>query len=358
MKNIVLIIITFFLFLPFSYATDSCEKIILQEAEFIWEITFWSNVRSYPCVNKSKILRWAKTWEQYKVIAKVDWWYKVKMDNWDIAWIWDKAIKKVWELDEQDKWQEIIVKIKEPYKLTTSDYAYVNKITARIKKLVNKKWYKYKDLLVNALQKYLIKKNRSEKIIAVINEVIKNTKKVSLKDNSLTHYKKFNINIDKVKEYWLNLHNIERKKLWLPSFSYDDRLDNTAYERSMESLDKWVLDHRREAWETNYDYKKIENWFQERWVKCKVKNRTTSSESIWKFAYLCDDSDCSDDLYKTTKTIFDIYMAEKWTSYDLHYRAIAHSNITKIWLWFGIKGPDHEWFYDYYITTHYCTEFE
>ena len=126
-------------------------------------------------------------------------------------------------------------------------------------------------------------------------------------------------------------------------------------------MEKWIMDHKRNYWDASYDYHKIEKWFQERWVKCKPKNRVTSSESIWKFWYYCKDNECTDELLKSVKQIFDIYMAEKWQSYDLHYRAITHASISKMWVWIAIKKSEDEWFnnyYDYYITTHYCTEFD
>ncbi len=355
MKKILWFIISILTLFQITYATDSCNKIVPQYAEFIWEITFWVNIRSYPCVYKSTIIKWAKKWEQYKIISKVDWWYKVILNDWTYARIRDKAIKKIWELSKKDKWTEII---KKEYILTNDDYKIINKITSKISKIVNERWYKYKNIFVSKLQKLLITKNRNERFIKIVNKIIENTKKINLKENSLILYKKFNIDIEKVKDYWLTLHNNERKKLWLSPLSYDERLNSTAYEWAIISQDKWDLDHRRNPSDSTYDYKKIEKWFRERWVKCKIKARTTSSESIWKFSYRCSDSDCTKQLYKSTKEIFDLYMAEKWTSYTPHYRAIVHKYITKLWLWFAISGPDNEWFYNYYMITHYCTEFE
>ncbi len=357
MKKLILFLVIYLISFQVTFATDACNKIILQKAEFVWEVIKWVNVRSYPCIYKSRVLRWAKIWEQFKIIAKVDGYYKIRLINWKIVWIWDKSIKKIWELAKEDKWQEI-KKIIKPYKLNYNDYIIINKINKKIEKIINNRWYKYKNVFINKLQKLLVKKVKSKKFIVIVNQIIKNIKKVNLNENALNLYKKFHIDIEKVKDYWLKLHNNERKKIWLAPISYDKRLNNSAYEWAIISKDKWNLNHRRNYFDSTYDYKKIENWFRERWVKCKIKARTTSSESIWKFSYRCFDSNCTDELYKSTKEIFDLYMAEKWTSYTPHYRAIVHKYITKLWLWFSISGPDNEWFYNYYMITHYCTEFE
>lgn len=58
------------------------------------------------------------------------------------------------------------------------------------------------------------------------------------------------------------------------------------------------------------------------------------------------------------KKIFDIYMSEKWLKYpmDAHYRAIVHPNISQIWVWIKLQETSDKNFYEYYITSHYCSE--
>jgi hypothetical protein len=62
-----------------------------------------------------------------------------------------------------------------------------------------------------------------------------------------------------------------------------------------------------------------------------------------------------------------MYMSEKWKSRseNPHYRAIIHPDFSKIWLWLSIREDkeftkDYPWYryYDFYVTTHYCTEFK
>ena len=144
------------------------------------------------------------------------------------------------------------------------------------------------------------------------------------------------------------------------------RLDNTAYEWSkFQAKEKKIMSHKRNWWSLFYDYHEIEKWFTDRWVKCSVAWWATSSESIWKFWYYCNDYECTDELVKSLKTIFDIYMAEKWLAYpaNAHYKWIVLAELSKIWIWLFIEERFDDTYkdyrsYDYYVTTHYCTEFK
>jgi len=109
-----------------------------------------------------------------------------------------------------------------------------------------------------------------------------------------------------------------------------------------------------------YDYDKIWERFSDRWVRCENKSWVTASESIWKFWYYCKYWDCSDKLLKSLKVIFDIYEGEKWLWYpaDAHYRWITHSELKFIWLWISIRKTDEKDYYEYYVTTHYCSQFK
>jgi hypothetical protein len=170
----------------------------------------------------------------------------------------------------------------------------------------------------------------------------------------------YNINKNIIDRYWLNLHNNARKKRQLWTYSYDLRLQNTAIEWSYNNFDKKSMDHKRESFDSWYDYPKIEDWFQERWVNCKVKWRTTTSESIWKYGFYCTDWECTEELKLSLKEIFDIYMAEETMSYpaNAHYKAIVSPYISKMWLGITLYKADLPNYYEYYMTTHYCTEFK
>jgi len=246
------------------------------------------------------------------------------------------------------------------YCLNDSDKKIVDKIGIKIENIINNKWFKYKNILIVSLEKYLKKLEKGTKWYVLIDSLISKTYTSSLKKTYMSHYKSYKIDYSRVKSYWLNIHNSARINLWVKNYSYDSRLDNTAYEWTTIQSWKWIMEHKRNPDDSYYDYNKIEDWFNKRWINCKIKNGTTSSESIWKFWYYCSDNDCTDELTESIKVIFDIYMAEKWTgrANDAHYRAITHPDISKMWLWISIRQTNEKDYYEYYITTHYCTEFK
>lgn len=176
MRKIILFLIPVILFIHGAYATDSCEQIVLQEAEFVGEITISANVRDYPCVNKSKVVKWARVWERYNVVAKVDGWYKVKLDSWEIVWIRDQAMKKVGELPvslkEVKVQEEVKVVEKSEYSLTTEDYVLINKVNEKIKSIIENKWEEYREIFISRLEKLLVSKFRSERFVKVVEQII------------------------------------------------------------------------------------------------------------------------------------------------------------------------------------------
>jgi hypothetical protein len=328
-----------------TYATDSCTDFKPEKIEFIWNITSWANIRDYPCSYNSNIIDTVYVWESYSVTSKVDGWYEIILENWSKWWIWEKLVEKANTKETQI------------YRLTLNDNNLINKVINKMEKIINEKWVLYKETLVKALEKTLYKTKKYTKAYEVINSLVINTKKINLLNIANKEYEIYKININEIKKEWLDWHNEERKNIWVNPYSYDSRLDNTAYEWSVISEDKWVMEHKRHYFDEYYDYNVIETWFQDRWVKCKVINWTTSSESVWKFWYICKDNDCTDEIIPALRVIYDIYLAEKWQSYDAHYRAISHKDITKIWIWITMEEKEKN-NYDFYVTTHYCTEFE
>lgn len=188
MRKLLILLIPVIFFIQSTYATDSCEQIILQESEFVGEITVSANVRDYPCVNKSKIIRWSKVGEKFNIVAKVDWWYKIKLDNQEIVWIRDQAIKKVGELPESLKEVKVVEEVKvikvvtkplvktqtkeHQYNLTIKDYIVINKVNKKIKSIIEDKGIKYKEVFIARLTKLLNSKARSERYIKVIEKII------------------------------------------------------------------------------------------------------------------------------------------------------------------------------------------
>lgn len=254
------------------------------------------------------------------------------------------------------------------YDLTSKDQVTINKIVNNISKESNDFWFSYRDNFINNLNFILRKSDEKSQSFSILNQILTQVKKINFKDYSNNYYENNKLDINKLKQSWLDWHNQARNNLWLSNYSYDTRLNSTAFEWSYNMNEKWSMDHKRYSYSWYYDYNDIEKWFNEKWVNCKVVNRATSSESIWYFSYYCkkDDSDCSDEALESMKAIFDMYMAEKWLQYpaNAHYRAITLTNFRKIWLWITIKKEENPYWqinnYDYYklyLTSHYCTEF-
>lgn len=239
-----------------------------------------------------------------------------------------------------------------------NDVAY--EIAKKIEKIVNNKTPRYKNAWHVKLSNILKKIDKNSKKYALISEILQNHLRMDFSKYINNHYLKYNVNKNIIDRYWLNLHNNVRKKRQLSTYSYDQRLNNTAIEWSYNNYDKKTMDHKRDNSDGWYDYSKIEDWFQDRWVHCKVKWRTTTSESIWKYGFYCTDWECSEELKDSLKEIFDIYMAEETLNYpaNAHYKAIISPNISKIWFGITFYKADLPNYYEYYMTTHYCTEFK
>lgn len=251
------------------------------------------------------------------------------------------------------------------YKITSSDKITINKLSSKINKLLDSNDLAFRSKLEQKINSLQYKYKNSKKLYAIFQEIKLNTYLISYKKESENHYNEYTIDINKVKKAWISWHNKARKELWRTLYSYDERLNNTAYEWSKFQDWKWFMSHKRTSDWPFYDYDQIEKWFTDRWVKCKVKSRVTTSESIWKFWYYCNDSNCTDELIKSLKVLFDIYINEKWMWYpaDAHYRAIVHKELSKMWLWLSIRRDFTDEYknyksYNYYVTTHYCTEFK
>lgn len=253
------------------------------------------------------------------------------------------------------------------YELSRTDIVAMNKIISKIEKNANILWFYYRDLVIAEKEVDLRSLSSDSKEYLIINELIKKLKQIKFSTFSKNHYKENKIDFSIIKENWLTWHNDARYNSKLKTYyTYDERLDNTAFEWSFNNMEKWVMDHKRSSNSSFYDYSEIEKWFQERWVKCRVSNGVTSSENLWYHSFYCKktDSDCSDEALKASKEIFNMFMSEKWLKYplDAHYRTIIHKNLKYIWVWMAIKKENNNSFkdsdyYKIYITTHYCTEF-
>jgi len=261
------------------------------------------------------------------------------------------------------------------YELTGKDKLLINKFVNKFDRVIQKKWEDYKNLLVTKISDFLDKWSYSSRLTSILEEIINRIDNIIILKDQLNKDELFvvenkkeeksfsnseskeieKINLSKVRKTWLSWYNDVRKDIWKANYSYDSRLDNSALEWSKLQRKRWEMSHKRDLWDSYYDYNKITSWFKDRWIVCKNINRATNTENIWLGWFYCIDWECSDELITSMKKIFDKYMAEKWTSNDAHYKSIVHPYFTKIWMWLEVEKLDNL-YYKFYITTHYCTE--
>lgn len=231
--------------------------------------------------------------------------------------------------------------------------------TQRASNIVEAKWAKYKELILFTLNEKLKESSTGSKRYDVFKALIVWVSAIWLDKAAKEYYEKEKINIQSLKTSWLDWQNAVRKKMLLPNYSYNTKLDITAFEWSYISMAKAVMDHKRSPGDSYYDYSKITSWFSDRWVTCRNANGTTNSESIGWWNFYCTDGDCTNEIEAVMKDIFDMYMAEKWKKYpaDAHYRGIVSNSFKYIWLWLAVKkSTEKANYYTLYMTTHYCTD--
>lgn len=269
----------------------------------------------------------------------------------------------------------------EAYTLTVKDKILIYNTSVKITKLIDKKWDIIVTRYVAKINKALKKIEKNSRTYMILNWIktkiveYQNTKykkenkieepkaeekKEESKSNyqSKTNFSDLKIDMTRVRTAWLWYYNDVRKNIWKSEYSFDEKLNDTAEEWSDTSLSRWVMSHKRDAGDSYYNYNKITSRFKDRWVVCKNVNRITHSENIWRGYYSCSDSnDCTDKLIWGIKQVFLMYMAEKWKSNHVHYDSVIMTQFTKIWVWIAIKKSSGS-NYEFYITTHYCTELE
>ncbi len=162
------------------------------------------------------------------------------------------------------------------------------------------------------------------------------------------------VDMDQVRTDWLSWYNTHRSSLGLGTYTYDSRLDATAYSWNREFANgKWQNHHRRSPWDSYYSYPIITEWFKDRGVVAKVINGVTTTENVGFGVYRCSSGDCTNALINSIRSTFDFFMSEK--SYNwLHYRSIVQPNFSKVWLSVVVVPEEGR----YYLTMHFVTELQ
>ncbi|MCH2188589.1 CAP domain-containing protein [Candidatus Gracilibacteria bacterium] len=180
------------------------------------------------------------------------------------------------------------------------------------------------------------------------------------KDIPEPNYRSYFIDGETLKQNWLKYYNDYRSENGITELKRDSRLENTAREWANISLERGNISHERNIGDGWYNYPIIEQWFQDRGVKCRVSGRTTSVENTGYHAYYCPDrQDCTKQASKALKDIFDAYVAEKGLSYpaNAHYKTTVSPYLNYMGLGISFYDEGNGWI-QIYTVAHFCTEFQ
>lgn len=156
-----------------------------------------------------------------------------------------------------------------------------------------------------------------------------------------------NVDIVKVRNFWLESHNTERKNKWLTPLTYSSALEWTAttWAKHIAASGKTRGLHLRKAWDGYYSYWSVKNRFEDQGITFAQKN-PNFSENIGRNMYSCKKADCTADLIAAIKKSWNFFYSEKWKKYRPHYNAIV-GNYTSLGLWVALVGNK------YYLVSHY-----
>nr|MDD3720526.1 CAP domain-containing protein [Candidatus Gracilibacteria bacterium] len=260
------------------------------------------------------------------------------------------------------------------YNLTINDQLLINDITNKINNITDTKGDTYTMKYIFALDSYTRKLKENTKSYAILSTIKTNvvahiqeknkveTDKVEPKKiiqyKSTMNFDDYKVSIEKVQKSWIGYYNDIRKSIGRELYTYDQKLNNTAQEWAETSMNRGFISHKRDPNDSYYDYNKVTSWFADRGVVCKNVNKATSTENIGKGYYKCSsNTDCTDKLIAGVKEVFDMYLSEKNQPEKAHYESIVRKEFRKIGLGISINEVKTN-SYEFYITTHFCTEIE
>lgn len=324
MKKIILI-----LFVIFSVQGVRACDYKIEKIDWTATTSTKLNIRTSPCVGTQ--IHWKTPANvSYKLLWKANDYYQVEI-NWQKVFIrekWTKIDKNYFPSYNEQILVWKVIEISSEYTDEKKKY-WVNKLDLALLKLV--------------------KNSRKYVLIKMIRDGIKNT--------IIPQKEKENVEITDLSYYWLELYNNYRKKMWLTKYQYSKKLEKTAQERAETLANRWSYSHKRDLWDSYYDYNKIVRRFGERWVNCEVRWWLSILENIGYWMYHCPSWNCPTKLKSVVKQTFDNYLQEKWKKYRPHYNSIVHKSVK--YLWFGVIQKN-VWngMYKVYNVTHFCTEFK
>ncbi len=162
------------------------------------------------------------------------------------------------------------------------------------------------------------------------------------------------VDVQKIREAWIQWHNTERTSLWLAPLVYHPALESTAMTWANYLAQRRWTTHRRHPSDPYYSYPSIKQRFLDQgivfaWVE--QSGQSLFTENLAWNVYSCKKSDCTDDLIAAIRKWRNFFMSEKWRPYRAHYNAIV-GHFTTIGLWIAFAGNR------YYLVSHYTQDLQ
>lgn len=162
-----------------------------------------------------------------------------------------------------------------------------------------------------------------------------------------------NIDINQVRQTWLDWTNQARAGAGLEPYTLNRQLDRTALVWSQVSKDRGYMDHKRPGQSAYYDYWMITDWFANLGLTFQNVNRATHTENIGYGYFNCaeTEADCTDAMINSIRSTFNFFMSERGHAYAPHYDSIMKPEFKEIGVGITIDRSRSR----YYITIHYGT---
>ncbi|MFA6255943.1 MAG: CAP domain-containing protein [Candidatus Absconditabacterales bacterium] len=160
------------------------------------------------------------------------------------------------------------------------------------------------------------------------------------------------VDLTKVRDVWLALHNIERSTKSLTSFTYSSALEGTASTWANHLAELGRTSHQRKNTDGYYSYNSIKTWFLDQGIVFATEEKNGQSlftENLGRGYYTCKKADCTEDFIKAIKTSRAFFIKEKGKSYRPHYNAIM-GDFSIIGLGVALVGSK------YYLVSHYTQD--
>jgi len=159
------------------------------------------------------------------------------------------------------------------------------------------------------------------------------------------------LNMDEIRQAWLDWTNEERLKGSLTPYSINPQLNRTATAWSEKAKERGYLDHKRDGQTLYYDYSMIQAWFKNQGLEFETISSRQFVENITWGPYTCTESDCTQRVIDNLKTWgFTYFMSEKGKNYAPHYDSIMSPIYTEIGMGMAVDSGNK-----YYFTIHYDT---